>query len=71
MGYPSSICDCKKNAVFRSVLEVLKKVRLEVRLDCKDELFNAEFILVKGMLILLQIQADCCKMFFGLISHIY
>ena len=50
---------------------MLKKVRLEVRLDCKDELFNAEFILVKGMLILLQIQADCCKMFFGLISHIY
>jgi len=52
MGYPSSSCACKKNAVFWSVLKVLKKVRLEVRLDCKDELFNAGFILVKGMLIL-------------------
>ena len=56
--------------MFWSVLEVLKKVRLEVRLDCKAEIFNAEFILVKGMLILLQIQADSCKMFLGLISHI-
>jgi hypothetical protein len=51
MGDPSNSCACEKNAVFWRVLKMLKKVRLEVRLDCKDELFNAESILVKGMFI--------------------
>jgi hypothetical protein len=58
-----------KNVVFQGVLRALKNERLEVGLDCEDELFNVEFILVKGMLNSVQIQADSCKTFLGLISH--
>jgi hypothetical protein len=31
-----AVVPVKKNVVFQGVLKLLKKVRLEVRLDCKD-----------------------------------